>query len=258
MKIKNKERIDELVSSFYQNRNGFSFDHTAFNQLPNKEHAATTYGEIKYIGGVDQIVEHLRLDSDDVFVDLGCGTGRAVVEMFLSTPVKRAIGYELVKERYDHAMEVRNMMINNPLYTINKKSNSKRHLEFYNQNIVDADLSKATVVYLCSTCFSNDLLGIIVEKLAKCKKLKAVFTLATLPDLAITTAKLVLKESFPVETTWSKASTCHQYVPVRVKKGGSGSKKRLNETKKKKEKEKKKENKNEQADHVANAANAAN
>ena len=253
MKIKNKERIDELVSMYYQNRNGFSFDHSAFNQLPNKEHAATTYGEIKYIGGVDQIVEHLRLDSDDVFVDLGCGTGRAVVEMFLSTPVKRAIGYELVKERYDHAMEVRHLMMNNPLYMINKKSNSKRHLEFYNQNIVDADLSKATVVYLCSTCFSNDLLTIIVNKLAKCKKLKAVFTLATLPASAVETANLILKDSFPVETTWSKASTCYQYVPS--KKGGNGSKKRLKDGIKKKENKKEKENKNEQADHVVNMAN---
>lgn len=209
MKIKNKERINELVTRFYENRSGYAFNREAFEQSANvnREHVATTYGEIKYLGGVEQIVDNLRLDEDDVFVDLGSGTGRVVVEMFLSTPIKKSIGYELVKERFDHAMEVRGELLNNPLYTINKSS--RRKIEFYNQNIVDADLSKATVVYMASTCFSADLLGIILQKLANARKLKAIFALTTMPA----SANFILKKSFTVATTWNSTTTCYMYVP---------------------------------------------
>jgi hypothetical protein len=62
----------------------------------NKQSKKTeTHGEILY-EGVSKILSHLTVAEQDKFVDLGSGLGKTVVQFFLMTHVKEAMGIEVV------------------------------------------------------------------------------------------------------------------------------------------------------------------
>ncbi|KAF1775058.1 S-adenosyl-L-methionine-dependent methyltransferase [Phytophthora cactorum] len=58
-----------------------------------------TYGEVSVESVASTVLPLLNLDSDDVFFDLGCGTGKILVQAALQTPCKRTIGIELMQNR---------------------------------------------------------------------------------------------------------------------------------------------------------------
>lgn len=184
-----------------------------------------TYGEILY-ESVEFLNDVLKLTQDDVFYDLGCGVGKYVMQQYLTTPVKKSVGIELSDTRCKCAQKVIKPVVG--LYDVCIKAENdlrkklgkkpvkkagKKTVEILKQNMLDADLSDATVIFTCSTCFSEELMKQIADKLAGLEEGLRLITLKQLP--AHPDFKLI--ETFTLPMTWSKNTPVYMYVLDRSK-----------------------------------------
>lgn len=83
---------------------------------------------------------------DDVVYDLGCGDGRVLFMAIQEFGVKTAVGYELNQ----HLVETMQQKIEN------EKLESR--VTVYQQDLMDANISNATVIVLYLTALGNDRL----------------------------------------------------------------------------------------------------
>lgn len=103
------------------------------------------YGEIMYEGTesiVNKFSEHFN--ENTVFYDLGCGLGKMVLHIGLKYNPKKSIGIEYSKERANTAKELKE-----------KYAKHKKSIVFEEGNVLDFDVSDATVVYMDNTVFPN-------------------------------------------------------------------------------------------------------
>lgn len=215
----NKKKIERL----YHGITGFGINSQEEKSI-TQQGGAPTYGEITY-ESLKTLIDDLKLSEKDVFYDLGSGVGKVTIQVFLCSPVRKSGGIELSPTRYNYAQQVKaklqkpNLLdkTKNKLKDIGVMSKSpERKLEFYNQNIIDADLSDATVIFMCSTCFSDHLMKKLDQKLSKLKKGLRILTLKKLPE----SSKLKLIKTYTLPMTWSSGSSVYLYKLTRpVEKG---------------------------------------
>ena len=93
---------------------------------------------------VQKMLEIADIKPHDVVYDLGCGDGRILIKAVEDFNVKKAIGYELDKQRYKSTRKEI------------KQRNLQDRIEIINGNLFEADLSDATVVTLYLTSWGND------------------------------------------------------------------------------------------------------
>lgn len=130
------------------------------------KHIYLTYGEI--------IPESIRLlindispiDINDVFYDLGSGTGKVCLQILQETNVKKSCGIEYDKKRYDDSTKLIN--------------DTGKQLYFINNNFIDIDISDATIIFTDSIMFSNETLDIIEKKAYDCPNLKYLISMKQL------------------------------------------------------------------------------
>ncbi|MEX0940684.1 MAG: hypothetical protein WDZ41_04960 [Candidatus Babeliales bacterium] len=193
------QKAKELIESLYNNISGFGIDNTESAMIEQKG-GAPTYGEITY-ESAQQLLNDLKLTQKDIFYDLGSGVGKMTIQTYLTTPVKKSVGIELSPTRYKYAMAIKQQL------SEQKYLDPNRTLDFKNQNIAEADLSDATVVYMCSTCYSEDLMQKIVNKLANMPKGLRIVTLKKLPKHK----KFTLVNTFCLPMTWSSNTSVYLY-----------------------------------------------
>ena len=192
--------LKECIEKYYDSISGFGIASDEEREIVDKG-GFPTYGEITF-ESIDSLLHSFEITQKDVFVDLGCGVGKAVVYAFLNTPVKKAIGVELSKTRCENAQSVAEKI---------KKTHAikrGRDLKFCHQSMLDADLSDATIIYTCSTCFSDKLMSDLTQKLSRCKQGLKVFTLKRLPD----SPDFKYVKAFHLPMTWTSGTDVHFYV----------------------------------------------
>lgn len=116
------------------------------------------YGEIMP-AAVDKLIGHLDLDTRDVFFDLGSGVGKVVLQVAMTAPVRKCVGVELARSRNQQAVKVL------------RRARAERLLRaracvFRNADLLESDVSDATVVYCCSTAFSLRFMRALTRKLS--------------------------------------------------------------------------------------------
>lgn len=206
-----KDSLEQRIENLYQGISGFGIG-SAEEKNIIKQGGAPTYGEITY-KGLKMLTDKLKLTSQDVFYDLGSGVGKVVVQVFLDSPAKKCVGIELSPTRYNHAQKVREQLVTvqpTKKATVKKPLKKERELQFRNQNIANADFSDATVVFMCSTCFSDQFMQDLTEKLAKLRKGLRVITLKELPQHP----KFKHVETYTLPMTWSKETQVRLYELV--------------------------------------------
>ncbi len=194
------QETKDLIHSLYTSISGFNIPNEE-SELFNKEDAASTYGEITY-EGVDQLLRTLHVTDHDVFYDLGSGVGKMVIQVCLDTPIKKSVGIELSGTRHADAMNIAEQL---------KKKNyikQNKMLRFECKNILNADISDATIVYLASTCFSDECMKKVTKKLATLKKGLRVITLRKLPD----NEAFTLTATYNLPMTWSNQTPVYVYT----------------------------------------------
>jgi precorrin-6B methylase 2 len=190
---------EEYLNFLYKAITGFGINDNEISEI-KKEGGDATYGEIIY-DSAKRILNDLSLTKDDIVYDLGCGIGKLVVQVYLTTPVKKSVGIELSPTRFNHAQTVKEQ-----LKKRNKLKNG-RILEFLNQNITKANLDDATVIYMASTCFSDELMKTLVDKLAKNKNNLRIITLKRLPKHL----HFQFIKEYNLPMTWSQSVPVYLY-----------------------------------------------
>jgi SAM-dependent methyltransferase len=126
------------------------------------------YGETGYDSMENIILRFIDyFNEDTTFYDLGCGTGKIVYHVGIKYKVKKACGIEFSKERCLIANKIKE-----------KYKVDSNNISVINANILDCDISDATVIYIDNTLFPKNINRKIYEMI---------------PDdcLVITRAKLV-------------------------------------------------------------------
>lgn len=105
----------------------------------------TVYGETPWIT-MARILEEIPMQKDDVFYELGCGTGRNLlfVHGYSGLPV---VGFELVP-----AFVAR-------LKKLCQHLGIETGVRVYQQNWFDADLRAGTIFFLVGTCYSDETIA---------------------------------------------------------------------------------------------------
>ena len=118
------------------------------------------YGEVNF-RSMSYILLYLNYKygiKEGYFFDLGSGTGRAVIGAALTYPFSKYIGIELLETLYKASIEIKQ------LFEKDYNNNKKPDIEFINGDFLKQDLSKASVIFINSTTFSDKLLGDLADK----------------------------------------------------------------------------------------------
>jgi 16S rRNA A1518/A1519 N6-dimethyltransferase RsmA/KsgA/DIM1 with predicted DNA glycosylase/AP lyase activity len=95
---------------------------------------------------VRRMLSLAKTQQDDVVYDLGCGDGRVLFTAIHDFGVNTAVGYELNQ----HLVETMRRKI--------EKEKLESRITIYQQDLIDANISEATVIFLYLTAFGNDRL----------------------------------------------------------------------------------------------------
>jgi len=104
---------------------------------------------------LEKAIEYLRLSSDDVCVDLGCGKGR-VVFCLASYNVKKVIGLELV----EHLVKIAKKNLNN------LKIKKRAPIEIFHADSVNFNFEECTIFFLFNP-FGYKTLAHVIENIKK-------------------------------------------------------------------------------------------
>lgn len=113
-----------------------------------------TYGETTWFG-IRAALKAVKAGKDDVFYDLGCGTGRNVFYAHLAGGMP-ATGIDLLPSFVRNGQEIARQF-------------KLDQVQFLEQNIFATDLSPATVVYITANCFDAETMGLLVQRLEDLK-----------------------------------------------------------------------------------------
>ena len=163
------------------------------------------YGELCYYSVV-KLLKHLNLTIQDHFLDIGSGLGKIVFQIFLITEVNSVTGVEINKPRHEIACSISNLIKNN----LPALFNHDRNLYLINDDVLNINLSHITVIDVCSTVFSFELLQKLGNKINNhCSNVKTVVSLRKLPEL---TSFRLAKKIF-LQVTWDLAP-CYLYTRI--------------------------------------------
>ncbi|MEM3692845.1 MAG: rRNA adenine N-6-methyltransferase family protein [Candidatus Bathyarchaeia archaeon] len=104
---------------------------------------------------VRRMLEIAKVGPDDTLYDLGCGDARMLITAVLEFKAKKAVGYELRSDLFQTCLK-----------NIAEKNLGSR-ITVVNGDLMNADISEATVITLYLTSTGNDKLRPKFEKEAK-------------------------------------------------------------------------------------------
>jgi hypothetical protein len=194
----------DYISTLYQGISGFISYQPGEKEAGEEKKVFLTYGEILY-PSVDKFLNYIGdVSEEDVFYDLGSGIGKVALQTFLRTPIKKACGIEFSETRNRHAEQVYKQV-----HTEFPELTAGRDLKCLTGNFLEIDISDATIIYTCSTCFNEELLSDIGQVIDRCPNIRYVVSLKQIPS------KLSLDRNLEIECTWDKTK-CYVYGPKKA------------------------------------------
>ena len=162
-----------------------------------------TYGEMEY-EGIQTLLNKLNQKFNN-FIDLGSGRGKLPLYVANYPDITNSIGVELVKERYEDAL-----IIKDKLYNFNEITDK---VKFINDDFININLSNytngLTLVWISNFCFSQDLSNRIFKKLIQV--LSAGSIICSSKEHNLTTNNLVNIGKLPIKMSWYNESTVYIY-----------------------------------------------
>ena len=140
---------------------------------------AATYGEILPVAARG-LLRWLSLGRDDVFADLGSGSGRLVFQAACETKVRRAVGVELSRDR--HLAAVEGLRLLQAACPADSRPELTERIERRCEDVRTTDLADLTVVYVAATSFPPALWSTTLRRLAEAApKLRRIVATRPLP-----------------------------------------------------------------------------
>lgn len=194
MKLSTKQKMNRI----YKNLCGFEISKED-SQAVKQSFGSPVYGEIMPTA-LDKLLGYINLNKNDVFYDLGSGAGKVVLQTALSFPVKKAVGIELSKERFEQSCTALKRA-----YELGFLNNPK--VSFKNIDLMKANLNDATVIYCCSTAFSQKFMNKIVKYLSCFRQSFRLLSLQDLPE----TKNFELVNILKLDMSWTRKTSVHIY-----------------------------------------------
>jgi hypothetical protein len=160
-----------------------------------------TYGEVTP-NAINNIIKYLEKinKKPDIFIDLGCGAGKSLV-IAKYKGFKECHGIELVKERYDESIRLRERLDNN-----HKKSIYIYNNDLFNfKDIIKINPKRHYTIFISNLLFSDELNKKIWQYLNE-----------IMPNgsIIIVSRPLTYKwyEMIDTPMSWSKISKCYTHI----------------------------------------------
>lgn len=155
-----------------------------------------TYGETP-LTTMDHIARECALHSRDVFYELGCGRGRACfwLHFFIRC---RVYGVEYLPAFVKIAQSI-------------KRHYQIEEVKFLYKDMLDVDLSNATVVYFYGTCSDTPFIQKLCHKLESLHRKTKIITVSY--PLSSYNPNFKVVKTFPVKFPWGE-TTAYLQVPV--------------------------------------------
>ncbi len=204
LKIYSTQDAIDIMDDVYGKSSGFGISGDERKMIEDKG-GNPTYGEIT-AKGLEQLIEYFKnnLQAHDVFYDLGSGIGKVATQVALTTPAQ-AIGIELSPTRHEIAAHIKNELLQKNILTEDK-------LQFIEGNILDVNLNNASVIFMCSTCFSEELMKKITENIYNIPHAIKVITLKQLtPHNTYRFEEFKAGKTFNLCMTWSDCTPVYTY-----------------------------------------------
>ncbi|GMU19048.1 MAG: hypothetical protein AMXMBFR12_02400 [Candidatus Babeliales bacterium] len=199
-KLYSTQEIEQIINNTYLDENGFSINGNE-REFIEKSGGNPTYGEI-LPSSLAQLIQKLELTKNDVLFDLGSGVGKVCIQVALTTPAK-AVGIELSSTRHKLAQKIKQKLIDEGVLT------NKHKLQFIEDNIAQADLNKGRIFFMCSTCFSDELMKTLTQHFEKISHPIKIVTLRSLP--LEESSNIELKDTLSLLMSWSDGSSVYIY-----------------------------------------------
>lgn len=160
-----------------------------------------TYGEI-FFPSIHKLLSAIPITEEDIFIDLGSGTGKIAAQVFLSYKVKESRGIELVSKLYQQSLiAAQRIRQDIPDYFLNN-----RKLSFQEGSFLETSLDNSTIALVNSICYSQDFLrtlGRIIDDTP------SIHTFMTLRPIC-TMRRLRFKKVIRIECSWD-TTLCYVY-----------------------------------------------
>jgi hypothetical protein len=207
--------VDGILASFWKETQGFHSDLLVESSISKEKlgdlPSPSTYGEITTTGA-RQVFNYMELygrsEATVTFMDLGSGTGKLVTHGSLELQcLELAVGIELDLHR--HSIGMANL---ERLRKINKDYGSVVVAHLYCGDILDANVSTATHIYISSLCFTKKMMLDLVTKLQnEALNLECVATLQPFPQaeqIDNSWRTFALSKTEYIEMSWTKPFGC--------------------------------------------------
>jgi hypothetical protein len=137
----------------------------AHGEAGMKADQAHVYGEPTPMA-TDLIMAHINAGENDTFVDLGCGRGFMMMQVLMTTPVKVARGVELATSRINIGKQAYQTLLSQALLPAGKK------LELVEGDMTKFNIDDATIIFMDSVLFSDELLNTMAKRMSRVKNLR--------------------------------------------------------------------------------------
>jgi precorrin-6B methylase 2 len=158
-----------VFDTLFQDTNGF-----LLSRLARQVHDAFdyTYGEIEFLSFI-ALIALTKPTKETLFYDLGSGTGKATIACALVFELKEYYGIELFEPLHEAAISRKNLLEQIPAY-----QHRVTQIEFIQDDFLNVDLTKATLIFINSTAFVGDLWDTLSEKLAEVALAATIITIS--------------------------------------------------------------------------------
>ncbi len=154
-----------IQEKLFSDIQGYTLSSNGRARLQRESDPCLTYGEITP-ESIQMMMDMVQPQHGENFYDLGSGTGKAVIFASLLAPFARSTGIELVEDLYQAADLARQRLESDVKPHLDPEHHQKE-VVFINGDMFAHDLSDAGVVFTHCTCFDDDMMNRLSEKLAQ-------------------------------------------------------------------------------------------
>lgn len=200
-KILSHTEAEKIFNTVYENIDGYEVSGRA-REKHGMADPTLVYGEITF-PAMEQLLARLALPPGKIFYDLGSGVGKAVILAALLGNFSKLMGVEIVEELVAAAETARRRLV------IELEKNllpgiARPQITFLNADIFTIDFSDADVVFIATTCFSDNMMSRLRRRLTMLKTGSTIITMTRTLQMSV----FELKEYFMAPMNWGEATLC--------------------------------------------------
>lgn len=189
LELKNKNFFDEVKKIYPK---------TQFDKDKNADYTGhkITYGELSY-EGLEEIFKHFN-NNFDTFIDIGSGRGKLCLYASGYPNIYKSVGIELVKERHNDAISLKEKLNNFP---------NVKKVQFINDDMFKIKINSfvnnnKVLIWISNLCFDDELNNKLFNKLTTEMPNGVIIACSKKPE----NIKLEFLGSIDVKMSWSEKS----------------------------------------------------